>query len=185
MHNESTQNGTSTSAQWVLPFRSINKDDLPRVGGKGANLGEMTQANFPVPGGFCVTTEAFRAFMEGAGNTSELFTKLSSLNPEDTEAVRRAGEEVRAFLRAAPIPQEVASAVEQAWREAGIEHFYAVRSSATAEDLPSASFAGQQDTYLNIKGQDALLAKVRDCWVSLFTERAITYRARNHFEHQR
>src|SRR5262245_18095820 len=115
MHNESTQNGTSTSAQWVLPFRSINKDDLPRVGGKGANLGEMTQANFPVPGGFCVTTEAFRAFMEGAGNTSELFTKLSSLNPEDTEAVRRAAEEVRAFVRRWPLRSAVRSVVDTAW----------------------------------------------------------------------
>jgi phosphohistidine swiveling domain-containing protein len=171
--------------RWVAPFDSIDKRDLALVGGKGANLGEMTRAGFPVPGGFCVTTEAFRAFLEGAGDTAALFARLAALNPADTEAVRRAGDETRARLRAAPIPDDVARAVEAAWRDAGAEHSYAVRSSATAEDLPGASFAGQQDTYLNVRGREALLEKVRDCWVSLFTDRAITYRARNGFDHRR
>jgi pyruvate,water dikinase len=174
-----------TGAPLVLPFRSIGKADLPAVGGKGANLGELTQSGFPVPEGFCVTTEAFRKFLVGAGDTAGIFTKLASVNPEDTESTRRIGEDVRAFLRAAPVPEDVANAVEQAWTETGVEHFYAVRSSATAEDLPSASFAGQQDTYLNIKGRELLLEKVKACWVSLFTDRAITYRARNHFDHER
>src|SRR5262247_534758 len=171
--------------RWVARFDSIDKSDVALVGGKGANLGEMTRAGFPVPGGFCVTTDAFRAFLEGAGDTAALFARLAALSPEDTEAVRRAGDETRARLRAAPIPEDVARAVEAAWEEAGAEHAYAVRSSATAEDLPGASFAGQQDTYLNVRGREALLEKVRDCWVSLFTDRAITYRARNGFDHRR
>jgi pyruvate,water dikinase len=145
----------------------------------------LTRAKFPVPGGFCVTTEAFRAFLAGAGDTAGIFAKLASVNPEDTAATRRIGEDVRAFLQAAPIPEAVAKAVEQAWTDTGADLFYAVRSSATAEDLPTASFAGQQDTYLNIKGREQLLEKVKACWVSLFTDRAITYRARNHFDHQR
>ena len=173
------------SGQWVAPFSSIDRRDLAKVGGKGANLGEMTRAGFPVPGGFCVTTLAFRAFLEGAGDTATLFSRLSAIHPEDTEAVRRVGKEVRSQLGQAPIPGPVASAVEAAWRDVGTEHFYAVRSSATAEDLPGASFAGQQDTYLNTRGKDELLEKVRDCWVSLFTDRAITYRARNGFDHRK
>ena len=171
--------------RWVAPFASIGQGDLALVGGKGANLGEMTRAGFPVPSGFCVTTDAFKAFLEGAGDTGALFARLAAVNPEDTDAVRRAGEETRARLEQAAIPAEVARAVESAWRDAGAEHAYAVRSSATAEDLPGASFAGQQDTYLNVRGAEALLGKVRDCWVSLFTDRAITYRARNGFDHRR
>ena len=171
--------------RWVAPFDSIDKRDLGLVGGKGANLGEMTRAGFPVPGGFCVTTDAFRAFLEGAGDTAALFARLAALNPEDTEAVRRAGDETRARLRTAPIPDAVSAVVEAAWRDAGADHSYAVRSSATAEDLPGASFAGQQDTYLNVRGREALLEKVRNCWVSLFTDRAISYRARNGFDHRR
>jgi pyruvate,water dikinase len=171
--------------RWVGPFDSIDKRDLALVGGKGANLGEMTRAGFPVPGGFCVTTDAFRAFLAGAGDTTALFARLSALDPENTEAVRRAGDEMRTHLEAAPIPAEVARAVGTAWREAGAEHSYAVRSSATAEDLPGASFAGQQDTFLNVRGREALLERVRDCWVSLFTDRAISYRARNGFDHRR
>ncbi|HEV8702384.1 MAG TPA: phosphoenolpyruvate synthase [Candidatus Polarisedimenticolia bacterium] len=175
----------TTSEPWIARFSELDKRDLARVGGKGASLAELTQAGFPVLGGFCVTTEAFRAFLDGAGDTTALFSRLAALNPEDTEAVRRLGEEVRSRLGQAPIPTDIAHAVEAAWRDAGAEHSYAVRSSATAEDLPGASFAGQQDTYLNVRGREALLDKVRDCWVSLFTDRAITYRAKNGFDHRR
>jgi pyruvate,water dikinase len=170
---------------WVVPFSAPGATDLAAVGGKGANLGVLTRAGFPVPGGFCVTTGAFKAFLEGAGETGPLYDRLAALNPEDTEAVRRLGEEVRGTLRRAPIPAAVAAAVAAAWTEAGTEHAYAVRSSATAEDLPGASFAGQQDTYLNVRGRESLLERVRDCWVSLFTDRAIAYRARNGFDHRR
>ncbi len=171
--------------QWVAPFSSLDRRDLATVGGKGANLGELTRAGFPVPQGFCVTTHAFRAFLEGAGDTSTLFDRLAALNPEDTEAVRRLGSDIRAQLGLAPIPDKVAVAIESAWRDAGTDYAYAIRSSATAEDLPGASFAGQQDTYLNVRGRDDVLNKVRDCWISLFTDRAITYRAKNGFDHRR
>jgi rifampicin phosphotransferase len=172
-------------AQWVVPFSSLGKRDVATVGGKGANLGELTRAGFPVPEGFCVTTHAFRAFLDGAGDTASLFARLDAPNPEDTDPVRRLGKDLRDQLSRAPIPEHVAAAIEVAWREAGIDRSYAIRSSATAEDLPGASFAGQQDTFLNVRGRDAVLDKVRDCWISLFTDRAITYRARNGFEHRR
>ena len=172
-------------SSWVLPFSSLSKRDIAKVGGKGANLGEMSQAGFPVPGGFCVTTDAYRRFLSGSPDTDELFGRLSTLNPEDTEAVRVVGREVRAQLQLAPMPEEVADAVVSAWEREGRDYFYAVRSSATAEDLPGASFAGQQDTYLHIKGKEALLKRVKDCWVSLFTDRAVVYRAKNGFDHQK
>src|SRR5262245_14115703 len=177
--------GPATGDPLVATFAALDKGDLARVGGKGANLVELTQAGFPVPPGFCVTTLAFKEFLSGAGDTAELFARLEALDPEDTEAVRRLGEEMRSRLRQAPIPDEVARAVEAAWTDAGAGHAYAVRSSATAEDLPGASFAGQQDTYLNVRGREPLLQRVRDCWVSLFTDRAIIYRAKNGFDHRR
>jgi phosphoenolpyruvate synthase/pyruvate phosphate dikinase len=149
--------------RWVVSFGAIALKDLPKVGGKGANLGELARAGFPVPDGFCVTTDAFRVFLDGAGDTTALFARLAALSPEDTEAVRHAGEETRALLQRLPVPERVADAVERAWRQAGADHFYAVRSSATAEDLPTASFAGQQESYLNVRGKEALLRSVRDC----------------------
>ncbi len=138
-----------------------------------------------MPPGFCVTTAAFQAFLAGAGDTSQMFAALAALNPEDTSAVRQLGKHVRTRLRQAPMPDAAAGAIEAAWRKAGAEFAYAVRSSATAEDLPGASFAGQQDTYLNVRGGDELLEKVKACWVSLFTDRAITYRQKNGFDHRR
>lgn len=172
-------------AQLVAAFSTIGSRDLALVGGKGANLGELTRAGFPVPAGFCVTTIAFRAFIDAAGDTRQLFDRLAIVNPEDIEAVRRLGEELRTRLRHTSVPQEVADAIVQAWHDAGTDFAYAVRSSATAEDLPGASFAGQQDTFLNVRGREQLLDRVRDCWASLFTDRAIVYRARNGFDHRR
>src|SRR5580765_8059770 len=115
----------------AAPFKSLDRRDLALVGGKGANLGELTKAGFPVPPGFCVTTVAFRAFLDGAGDTSPMFAALAAVNPEDTNAVRRLGEEIRARLRQIPIPGAVAGAIEAAWRDAGSDNAYAVRSSAT------------------------------------------------------
>ena len=168
----------------TLPFSAINANDLPRVGGKGANLGELTQAGFPVPPGFCVTTDAFRQFLQASGRADAIYQSLEALPPGDVEAVRRVGEAVRASLRQVAVPAEVEDAVVAAWQVLGTEDSYAVRSSATAEDLPDASFAGQQDTYLNISGKGSLLDAARACWISLFTDRAILYRAQNHFSHR-
>lgn len=169
---------------YVLPFSAISAGDLPYVGGKGANLGEMSGAGFPVPPGFCVTTSAFRAFMAACEGAEALYVALEAIETNDVEGVRKVGQQVRTRLSEVPIPSEVADAVVAAWREAGSQQAYAVRSSATAEDLPDASFAGQQDSYLNVRGEQALLEKMRDCWVSLFTDRAILYRAKNGFSHR-
>jgi pyruvate,water dikinase len=168
----------------ILPFTAVSSSDLPLVGGKGANLGEMTGAGFPVPPGFCITTAAFQQFMAGCAQAEQLYSRLDSLAVDDVEAVRQVGEMIRGALLAVPIPTTLSEAILAAWHEAGTEHSYAVRSSATAEDLPDASFAGQQDTYLNVWGAEELLGKVRCCWVSLFTDRAILYRIRNNFSHR-
>ncbi len=168
----------------ILFLEQIRAADLPAVGGKGANLGELTAAGLPVPPGFCVTTSAFRLWLESAPDTAAIYAELAALRADDVESVRRVGQSVRARLAAVPMPPAVAAAVRAALAQSGPDATYAVRSSATAEDLPSASFAGQQDTYLNIRGADALVEHVQRCWVSLFTDRAILYRAQQGFDHR-
>ena len=168
----------------ILPFTTIRATDLPLVGGKGANLGELTHAGFPIPPGFCVTTIAFQQFIDASPDAADLFAQLDKVTANDVEMARQVGEDVRQALLTVPIPKNIVHAVGQQWQQVGIEDAYAVRSSATAEDLPDASFAGQQDTFLNIYGETALLDAIRRCWVSLFTDRAILYRTKNHFPHQ-
>lgn len=168
----------------IVSFSRILPGDLARVGGKGMNLGALAQAGFPVPPGFCVTTEAYRRFIAGCPALPALFDRLGRLDPDDVAAARALGSAVREALLAVPLPAEVAAAALAAHTSIGAGHAYAVRSSATAEDLPGASFAGQQDTYLNILGPDALLDAIRRCFASLFTDRAILYRARNGFGHR-
>lgn len=177
--------GGADAGPLVLPLEAIAAADLPRVGGKGANLGELARAGFPVPGGFCVTTAAFRRFLAGSrAAAEEAYAALDALAPGDVEAAREAGAFVRDRLGRLPVPSDVATAVVAAWQDAGADAAYAVRSSATAEDLPDASFAGQQDTVLNVLGAEALLEAVHRCWVSLFTDRAILYRQQNGFDHR-
>jgi len=168
----------------IRTFQEIAASDLSKVGGKGANLGELTRAGFPVPPGFCVTTDGFAAFVAGCPELPALYDALDVLPATDVEAVRVLGARVRAALCAVPLPDALATAALAAWRTIGAEHAYAVRSSATAEDLPGASFAGQQDTYLNIRGEAALLDAIRRCFASLFTDRAILYRQKNGFGHR-
>ncbi|MCC5466288.1 phosphoenolpyruvate synthase [Pelosinus baikalensis] len=168
---------------YVLFFEQIDHLSLPYVGGKGANLGELTKAGFPVPGGFCVTTYAYRDFIATSPKMDTLFAALKAIDPTDLNLIRELGERIRTHLQQLAIPAQIRDEIIQAWTKQGPNHAYAVRSSATAEDLPNASFAGQQDTYLNIKGQDELLHHVRKCWASLFTDRAIAYRAKNAFDH--
>lgn len=172
------------AAPWVLAFEQVRAHDIARVGGKGANLGELVAAGFPVPPGFCITTAAYTRFLEAFGDTSWLWEQLDGLDPHDLPRVQAAGARVRERLLEVPIPTELVAAIVSAWEAAGTEHAYAVRSSATAEDLPGASFAGQQETYLNIRGEEALLSAVRACWASLFTDRAILYRIQNGFSHR-
>jgi phosphoenolpyruvate synthase/pyruvate phosphate dikinase len=168
---------------YVLFFEQIDHLSLPYVGGKGANLGELTKAGFPVPGGFCVTTYAYRDFIATSPKMDTLLAALKAIDPTDLNLIRELGERIRTHLQQLAIPAQIRDEIIQAWTKQGPNHAYAVRSSATAEDLPNASFAGQQDTYLNIKGQDELLQHVRKCWASLFTDRAIAYRAKNAFDH--
>jgi rifampicin phosphotransferase len=186
----------------VLDFGDIGAGALGLVGGKGANLAWMAQAGLPVPPGFCVTTAAFRRFV--GRDIEPLYAELEALDAGDVEGTRVTAARVRDVLGRLPVPLEVADAVTAAWRAwrgepkasradvemigarsaPGPDHAWAVRSSATAEDLPGASFAGQQDTYLNVRGERGLLDAVRNCWVSLFTDRAVLYRARNGFPHR-
>ncbi|WP_066369610.1 phosphoenolpyruvate synthase, partial [Neobacillus fumarioli] len=170
--------------RFVLYSNEIDKDSLPYVGGKGANLGEMTKAGFPVPQGFCVTTTAFKAFIETSNKMSQFFSQLDHVSADQLDEIRVLGDQIRNHLENLAMPREVEKSIVEAWKQNGIEKAYAVRSSATAEDLPSASFAGQQETYLNVLGQDQLLDSIRRCWASLFTDRAISYRAKNGFDHR-
>ena len=174
----------ASDSTFTLPFDAIDASALPFVGGKGANLGEMTQAGFPVPPGFCVTTTAFRRFIQDSGRAEEIYQLLEGVTPDHVEQARQVGQQVRSWLSHVPLPTEIEDAIVAAWQTLGTDESYAVRSSATAEDLPDASFAGQQDTFLNVRGQESLLQSVRACWVSLFTDRAILYRAQNGFAHR-
>ncbi|KAI8579715.1 hypothetical protein K450DRAFT_241128 [Umbelopsis ramanniana AG] len=177
---------TSTALEMacVIPFNTINKASLPLVGGKGANLGEMLSAGFPVPNGMCISTVAYETFVANSAFMNDFFRDLQDLQVNDLAQVQELGKRIRDHLETEPIPDDIQQAIHEGWSNIGEGKFYAVRSSATAEDLPSASFAGQQDTYLNIRGFDNILDAVRRCWASLFTDRAIIYRARNQFQHK-
>lgn len=167
-------------APYVVHFAEL--EHASSVGGKAANLARMARAGFPVPPGFCVTTAAFRAVVSSPELDAQI-DALDQLDIDDAPSLRAAGQRLREHIVGLPIPADVEQAIVAAWSALGEQHGYAVRSSATAEDLPSASFAGQQDTYLNVHGRADLLEHVRRCWASLFTDRAISYRARNGFRH--
>src|SRR5256884_517177 len=170
---------------YVLGFEEIDQTQLAIVGGKGAHLGELSRIEgIRVPAGFCVTTDAFRRIMAEAPSIDDRLDQLSRLNPDDREAIRTLSAEIRRTLEGTAIPGDLAAAITRALAQLGEQAAYAVRSSATAEDLPTASFAGQQDTYLNVVGPAAILQHVSRCWASLFTERAVTYRQRNGFDHR-
>lgn len=167
---------------YTLFFNEIDKKDLPLVGGKGANLGEMTQAGFPVPCGFCVTTEAYKEFIKFNDLSGFISHVIKDANLNNISQI---GEQLREKVKQSILPEKVSQEITKAIENIGSDNYYAVRSSATAEDLVFASFAGQQDTYLNVKGQNNLLTAVKDCWSSLFTDRAILYRIQNKIEHEK
>ncbi|MFE9557553.1 rifamycin-inactivating phosphotransferase [Streptomyces sp. NPDC006692] len=171
--------------QYVLDLQEIDETQVAVVGGKGAHLGGLSRIEgIHVPGGFCVTTGAFRRIMADAPSLGERIDQLSRLNPDDREAIRTLSGQIRRTIEATAIPDDLAAAITHALARSGERAAYAVRSSATAEDLPTASFAGQQDTYLNVMGPKAVLQHVSRCWASLFTERAVTYRQRNGIDHR-
>ncbi|MFA6005117.1 MAG: phosphoenolpyruvate synthase [Patescibacteria group bacterium] len=190
--------------KYIVWFEEVNKHDIPLVGGKGANLGEMTSAGLPIPYGFILTSHAYFYFIEHQGIKSHIDRVLKTLNHQDPANLAHVSKEIKKIIIGTAIPSEltqpIASYYEQIYeKEEKTKHLVkklskrlyaaydpalvAVRSSATAEDLPGASFAGQQETYLNVKGEVNLLHKIRECWASLFTERAIFYRAEKGFDH--
>ncbi len=175
---------TAASADPVRDFESLSRADVAYAGGKGANLGELTAASFPVPPGFVIGAPAYAAFCEQGGLRDRIGARLAAVDVEDTAALESAASEVRAMVEAEPVPEWLSAAIEEAYgRLAGEdpETAVAVRSSATAEDTESASFAGMNETLLNVRGSDAVLGAVRRCWSSLFGGRTVYYRAKRGF----
>jgi pyruvate,water dikinase len=170
----------------VLWLSDVDKNDIPIVGGKAANLGELLRLEIPVPDGFVVDARTFKDFINSANLKTKIYSLLQDLDVENTEELNRVSEEIRKMIRDAKMPEDIEREIRKAYRELGNcrEVYVAVRSSATAEDLPDASFAGQQDTYLNVKGEEEVVKKVKECWGSLFTPRAIYYRVQKGFKHE-
>lgn len=175
--------------KFVVWFNEVDKEDIPLVGGKGANLGEMTKAGFPVPAGFIVTSAAYKHFLDVTHLRSKIESALHNLDVSDSKRLDIVSKTVRELITGSEFPREIANEVITAYFKLDqglVTHaMVAVRSSATAEDLPGASFAGQQETFLNVYGEANLIEKIKEAWASLFTARAIFYRATNKFDHFR
>jgi len=172
---------------YTVFFKEIDKEDLPLVGGKGANLGEMTKAGFPVPNGFAITVPAYELFVEESGISKELSRIVKATNVANTEELSGAASKIQKKIKTSDIPEAVSKEIIRSYKKLSgpfKSALVAVRSSATAEDLPNASFAGQQATFLNIKGEANLINYTRECWASLFTARAIFYREQNKIKHE-
>jgi len=178
------------TVRFVLHFEEVNRSSLYKVGGKNASLGEMIAFGVKVPPGFAITTDGYFNFITEIGIKDEIFRILSDLNPDDISSVDSASDEIKKLISDAPVPSDIKKAIKEGYsslcnkcRMNGIP--VAVRSSATAEDLPTASFAGQQDTYLWVEGADHVIENVQRCWASLYTPRAISYRIKNNFPHEK
>jgi len=176
----------------VIWFENLRKTDIPTVGGKNANLGEMTQAQIPVPPGFAITAYAYKRFIEETGISKRIYDIIAEnvTNPNDPAQYEIASKKIRQVIESTPTPKDIESAIRSAYEQICDrlnlkDVFVAVRSSATAEDLPDASFAGQQETYLNVRGVSELLESTVKCWSSLFTPRAIFYRNEKGFAHEK
>ncbi len=174
---------------YILWFRECSSESLPMVGGKNASLGEMTKAGFQVPPGFAITTDAYDDFLSNGGIKEKIRQALSRLDVQDVASIENASKTLRRLIESVPIPERIVEAIDSAYqnlaRECKVTDIpVAIRSSATAEDLPGASFAGQQETYLWIRGTDQVLEKFKKCMSSLFTPRAISYRIENGFPHE-
>ncbi|MDJ0985958.1 MAG: PEP/pyruvate-binding domain-containing protein [Desulfobacterales bacterium] len=175
---------------YILDFERLDKNSLPIVGGKNASLGEMIKADIRVPPGFAVTTDSYLQFITDAGIKDKIIEIVSDLDPEDVDALNKASAQVQELIKQTAMPKAVAEAIKEAYTQlcskCAVDTIpVAVRSSATAEDLPTASFAGQQDTYLWIQGAKQVITHVQNCWASLYTPRAIAYRIKNDFPHEK
>jgi len=176
--------------KYVEFFEELKKEDVNIAGGKGANLGELTRAGIPVPPGFVITAATYKKFMDETGISAEIMDILNALDVNDNKQLQSSAKKIKTIIIETEIPDEIKSIIVEAYNalchRIGKENvFVAVRSSATAEDLPEASFAGQQETYLNVKGPEDLINYVRKCWASLFGARAIFYREENNFDHSK
>ncbi len=173
-------------SSFVLGFQEIDRTKLMMVGGKGANLGELSRIEgIQVPEGFCVTTEAYKKATDHHVELNGLLDELSHLEMEDREKIGEVSRKIRTVIENISISTDIEDEITDYLSKLGEKDAYAVRSSATAEDLPTASFAGQQDTYLNVIGKEAILQHISQCWASLFTERAVIYRMQNGFDHNK
>ncbi len=172
-------------SSYVLSFQEIDPTKRALVGGKGANLGELSRIEgIHVPDGFCLSTEAFQRVVSENPSIRDLLDQLSLLTVEDREHIRELSGEMRRIIEGMAIPQDIEEEIAHQICKLGEQQAYAVRSSATAEDLPTASFAGQQESFLNLIGKEAILKHISQCWASLFTERAVTYRLQHGFDHR-
>jgi len=183
--------GQSKKDKLILWFEDLRKEDIPLVGGKNANLGEMLEAGIPVPPGFAITAYAYNKFITETGIAEKIYKVIGETvtNVSNPQQFENASKEVRRLIESTPTPYEIEKAIKRAYNELSkrtksAEVFVAVRSSATAEDLPDASFAGQQETYLNVREAKELIEKTVKCWSSLFTPRAIFYRTEKGFKHE-
>src|SRR5579884_7141 len=173
-------------SSYMLDLQDIDKTKLMLVGGKGANLGELTRIEgIHVPDGFCISTEASTSIIGKTSSINALLDQLSLLKVEDRDKIAELSAEICRIIERMAIPEDIQEEITSFLSKLGENNAYAVRSSATAEDLPTASFAGQQDTYLNILGKEAILRHISKCWASLFTERAVIYRMQNGFDHNK
>src|SRR3989338_5043586 len=192
-------------SEFILWFSDINMDSLPKVGGKAASLGEMFNIKLPIPNGFCVTAYAYEHFLEKTNIKTRISRLLKNINVEETENLEETAQKVQDIILEQEMPIEIKKEILESYEVMNIDSglanagqsalnlikagrdlpYVAVRSSATAEDLPEASFAGQQETYLNVKGVDRVISAVQNCWASLFTARAIYYRIKNNFPHEK
>jgi len=189
----------------ILWLNEISKDSINQAGGKGANLGEMFNNNFPVPKAFVVTADAYKEFLQSTGIQEQINKILEQLDVNNTEQLKETSEKIQNIVLSMSIPEELKRDIAKSYTDLNVNHdlinkapqalhlikagrdnpFVAVRSSATAEDLPTASFAGQQETFLNVKGSEQVLQAVHQCWASLYTSRAIFYREKNNFKHEK
>ena len=166
---------------YCLPFSAIGADQFPLAGGKCTNLGIIASNGFPVPPGFCVTTRAYQEFVQTSPAVMEAIVALDNVPSTESALISRCAAAVRAQIEATPVPESISAEIIASFNRSGSDLLYAVRSSATAEDLPGASFAGQHDSFLNVAGPQRIVAAVASCWASLFTERAAVYRRVNGF----
>lgn len=183
--DQDMRSGVPTATSYVIPFDRIGIRDVPLVGGKNASLGELTRIGIPVPPGFALSVVFYREFLNETGLIAHIREQLTGLDTNDVERLQKVGKNIRSKILSSEFPPHLREQIAEGYLELsrGTALPVAVRSSATAEDLADASFAGQQDTYLNVVGEEKVMECAKKCIASLFTDRAISYRAKKGFDH--